>query len=67
MSKVSNLEIKRMKLELIKVSAAKAELEFKIDERLEDIARIKEHVKIQEAKEEELRLKIRTAEAASGE
>jgi len=52
------LELKRMKLELIKVAAARHELEFRIEERLEEINRIKEHVKIQEAKEAELKEKI---------
>jgi len=34
------LEIKRTKLELVKVAAARQELEFRIDERLEEIDRI---------------------------
>jgi hypothetical protein len=57
------LELKRLKLDLIKVGAAKAELAFKIDERLEDIRRIEENIKISEAKEEELKAKIAEAEA----
>ena len=57
------LELKRLKLDLIKVGAAKAELAFKIDERLEDIRRIEENIKISEAKEEELKVKIAEAEA----
>jgi len=55
---MSPLELKRMKLELIKVSAARAELEFKIEERLEDINRLKDNIKIQEAREAELQVKI---------
>ena len=58
------LEIKRLKLELIKVTAAKHELDFRIEERLDEIARLKEHIKVQEAKELELAAKI---EAASKE
>lgn len=58
------LELKRLKLDLIKVGAAKAELQFKIEERLEDIRRIEENIKISEAKEEELKTKIAEAEAA---
>ena len=58
------LELKRMKLELIKVSAARHELLFRIDERMDDVDRLKEHVKIQEAKEAELQAKI-DAEIAS--
>jgi len=40
------------------VSAAKAELELRIEERLDEIERLKEHVKIQVEKEKELELKI---------
>ena len=59
---MSPLDLKRMKLDLIKVGAAKAELQFKIDERLEDIKRIEDNIKIQEDKEQELRDKIAEAE-----
>jgi hypothetical protein len=59
------LELKRMKLELIKVAAARHELEFRIEERLEEINRIKEHVKVQEAKEAELTEKIAAEDSAS--
>ena len=60
---MNSLELKRTKLELIKVAAARAELEFKIEERLEDINRIKDHIKIQLDKEAELAAKIEEAEA----
>lgn len=56
------LEIKRMKLELVKVAAARNELEFRIDERNDEIARLQEHIKVQIAKEEELSEKIAEAE-----
>lgn len=56
------LEIKRMKLDLIKVAAARADLEFKIDERLEDIERIKAAVQVQLDKEAELTQKIKEAD-----
>jgi len=36
-----------MKLELLKVGAARAEIEFRIEERLEEINRIKDHIKVQ--------------------
>jgi hypothetical protein len=55
-----SLDLKKAKVELLRVSAAKAELELRIDERLEEIERIKEHIKVQENKEEELRNKIST-------
>lgn len=61
---MSPLELKRLKLELVKVGAAKAELQFKIDERLEDIERIENNIKIQEQREEELKIKISEAEKA---
>jgi uncharacterized protein YqgV (UPF0045/DUF77 family) len=61
----SALDIKRMKHELIQVAAARASLEFRIDERLDEIERIKESIKIQEAKEAELQAKIDEAAKAS--
>jgi hypothetical protein len=61
---MSPLELKRMKLELIKVAAARNELEFRIEERLDEINRIKEHIKVQLDKEAELQGKI-DAESAS--
>lgn len=59
---MSPLELKKIKLELIKVAAARHELEFKIDERLEEIDRIRSSVKIQLDKEQELTLKIKEEE-----
>ena len=61
---MSPLELKRMKLELINVSAARHGLEFKIEERLEDIKRIEEQIKLQLAKEEDLKVRIAAAETA---
>ena len=58
------LEIKRLELELIKVAAARHELEFRVEERLDEIARIKDHIKIQLDKEAELMDKISNAKAA---
>ena len=58
---MSPLELKRMKLELVKVATARQELEFRIEERLDEIERIKEHVKIQQDKEAELQGKIDSA------
>lgn len=56
------LDLKRMKLQLVQVAAARAELEFKIEERLEDIKRIQDAIDIQKQKEEELALKIESEE-----
>jgi C4-dicarboxylate-specific signal transduction histidine kinase len=58
---VDNLELKRMEVELIRVQAARAELEFRIIEREHDIMRIKEHIKVQLDKEEELKNKLKEA------
>ena len=51
---VTPLEIKRKKVELLRVSAAKAELELRIHERMEEVERLQEHIKVSEAKETEL-------------
>ena len=45
---MSQLEIKRLEMQILMASAAKAELEFKKQERLEDIKRIEDHIKKQE-------------------
>ncbi len=58
---MNDLELKRMEVELIRVHAARVELEFKIIEREHDIARLKEHINIQLLKEEELKLKLKEA------
>lgn len=48
------LEIKRKEVELIRVSAAKADLELRVHERMEEVERLHEHIKVSEAKELEL-------------
>lgn len=55
----SILEIKRKELELKRVETARQEQEFRIEERLEEIERLKDHIKIQLAKEEELKQEIK--------
>lgn len=55
---MSPLDLKRMKLELLKVAAARAELEFRICEREDEIERIRAHVAVQVDKETELQQKI---------
>lgn len=62
---MSGLELKKTKLELIKVSAAKADIEFRIDELLDQVERLRAHVKVQEDKEAELRARIEEAEKAT--
>ena len=57
-----NIDLERKKLELVKVEAAKYELEFKIKERMADIQRIKENILIQDKKINELNSEIATME-----
>ena len=57
-----SIEIKRKKLELARVQMAKSELEFKVEERIEEINKFKEHVKVQSEKEKELLEEIETLE-----
>lgn len=53
------MELKRKKLELSRVRLARQELEFKIEERLDEVSRLKEHIVIQLEKEQELEKQIR--------
>jgi hypothetical protein len=53
------LEIKRKELELMRVETARKELEFKVEERIDEINRVKEQINIQLAKEEEIRREIK--------
>jgi len=58
---LSNIEYKRKELELIKVAAARAEQEFKILEKQEEIERLKNAIQIQMAKEAELKDELKKA------
>ncbi len=51
---MSPLDLKRKEVELLRVSAAKADIELRIQERMEEIERLQENIKISEAKEIEL-------------
>lgn len=55
---MSPLELKKLQVELLRVGAAKAEMELRIHERQEEIERLLEHIKTQEAKEAELKAKL---------
>lgn len=57
-----SLDLKKKKLELARVQVAKQELEFKIEERADEIQRLKEHIKVQEQTEEKLKQEISTLE-----
>lgn len=52
------LEKKRLQMRLKQVDAQIAELEFKIEERLADIERIKEHIEKQKELELEIKEKL---------
>lgn len=55
---MNGLEHKRMVLELKRVDMAREEMQFRIEERLEEIARLQDNIKIQEAKIKELKEKL---------
>lgn len=55
---MSNLELKRKQLELARVLMAKNEMEFRIEERMEEIGRLKDNIKAQEQKQNELNEEI---------
>lgn len=52
------IELKRKKLELSRVELAKQEQELKIEEKLEEIERLKSVIEIQIKKENELKAEI---------
>ena len=55
---MTDLDKKRKQLEYSRVQLAKQELELKIEERLDEIERLKEHIKIQIKREEELKKEL---------
>lgn len=57
-----SIELKRKKLELSRVELARQEQEFKIEERMEEINRLKATIMLQENKENELRAEIMALE-----
>jgi hypothetical protein len=52
------LDVKRKKLELARVQMARNELEFKIEEKMDEVSRIKHQIGLQLEKEEELKQEI---------
>lgn len=52
------LEIKKLQVELMRVQTARMELEYKIEEKQEEIKRMHEHILIQIEKEKELNSKL---------
>lgn len=61
---MSPLELKKMTAELKRVDAAKEEMELRVCERMEEIQRLQDGIKIQEAKLEELKAKLAEASKA---
>lgn len=57
-----SLELKRKKLDLMRIQTARADLEFKVEERLDEIKRLQDHVKIQIDAEEKLKNEIQDME-----
>ena len=57
-----SIEAKRLKMDLLKAEAAKAELEFKIEERLVEIQRIKDHIELQEKRIQEVKAEMAAME-----
>ena len=55
-----DIERKKLEVELLKVGAAKADMECKIMERKEDILRIEDNIKVQETREQEIRELLRS-------
>lgn len=55
---MDNIDLKRKKLELSRVELARQEQEFKIDERMEEISRLKYMIDVQKNKEAELKIEI---------
>jgi hypothetical protein len=55
---MSPLELKKIQVELLRVQAAKGEMELRVQERMEEIQRLEDSIKISEAKEQELQAKL---------
>lgn len=61
---MTSLELKRIKVELLRVASARAEMELRIEEHQENIKRLEDNIAIQKAKEDELSAKIAEAQAS---
>lgn len=61
---MSPLELKKIQVELKRVDAAKEEMELRVQERMEEIQRLEDNIKIQVAKIEELQAKLADASKA---
>lgn len=61
-----SIELKRKQLELSRVELARQEQEFKIEEKMDEISRLKNTIEIQKSREIELKAEI-AAIIAKGE
>jgi len=61
-----SLEKKRKTLELSRVTLAKQEIEFRIEEMQEEILRLKSHVQIQDEKIKQLNTDIKSEGVTNG-
>lgn len=55
---MSSLELKKLQVELLRVSMHKGECELRVQERQEEIQRLEDSIRVSEAKEIELKAKI---------
>lgn len=60
------IEAKRIETELLKVTAAKAEMELRILEREEELDRLRGNLQVQDAKIEELKTKLSEIKSGKG-
>ena len=56
---MKKIDEKKLQAELLRVQAAKADMEYKIEERLEEIERLKDNIQNQEKAEKLLLEKLR--------
>jgi hypothetical protein len=56
-----SLESKKIEVEIARVRTARLEMEYIIDQRLDEIKRLEGNIKIQEEKEKELLERLKTA------
>lgn len=55
----NSLELKKLEVELKRVDAARAELELRKEEFLDQIMRLEAHIEVQKKREEELKVQIK--------
>ncbi len=55
---MKSLDLKKLKVELLNVQAGKASVELRVEEMLEEIERLRNHIQISNNKEKELIEKI---------